>query len=128
ENGPVTTAARAQQLDGREWITIAVTDTGIGMTEEQMGRLFQEFSQADASTSRKYGGTGLGLAISRHFCRLMGGDVTAKSKLGEGSTFTIPPPRIVESIQTLPIQNQSQTRAGPLHPIRDHPAQPPLPV
>src|SRR5262249_57102837 len=76
ENGTVTIAGRAQQLDGRDWITIAVTDTGIGMTEEQMGRLFQEFSQADASTSRKYGGTGLGLAISRHFCRLVGSDIT----------------------------------------------------
>ena len=92
ENGTVTIAARAQQLDGCERITIAVTDTGIGMTEEQMGRLFQEFSQADASTSRKYGGTGLGLAISRHFCRLMGGDITAESKFGEGSTFTIRAP------------------------------------
>jgi GAF domain-containing protein/CheY-like chemotaxis protein/anti-sigma regulatory factor (Ser/Thr protein kinase) len=124
ENGTVTIAARAQQLDGREWITIAVTDTGIGMTEEQMGRLFQEFSQADASTSRKYGGTGLGLAISRHFCRLMGGDVTAKSKLGEGSTFTIRLPRIVESIETLPIQDQSEARAEPVHPIGEDAEEP----
>ena len=124
ESGAVTIAARAQQLDGREWITIAVTDTGIGMTEEQMGRLFQEFSQADASTSRKYGGTGLGLAISRHFCRLMGGDVTAESKLGEGSTFTIRLPRIVESIETLPIQDQSQARAEPLHPVAEEAEEP----
>src|SRR5262249_48217934 len=124
ENGTVTIAARAQQLDGREWITIAVTDTGIGMTEEQMGRLFQEFSQADASTSRKYGGTGLGLAISRHFCRLMGGDVTAESKLGQGSTFTIRLPRIVESIETLPIQDQSEARAEPVHPIGEDAEEP----
>jgi GAF domain-containing protein/CheY-like chemotaxis protein len=119
ENGTVTIAARPQQLDGREWITIAVTDTGIGMTEEQMGRLFQEFSQADASTSRKYGGTGLGLAISRHFCRLMGGDITVESKPSKGSTFTIRLPRIVQSDETLVTQGQSEARAELVHAIAE---------
>jgi CheY-like chemotaxis protein len=99
ENGTVTIQARQQRIDGREWITVAVSDTGIGMNAEQMGRLFQEFSQADSSTTRKYGGTGLGLAISRHFCRMMGGDITVDSKTGEGSTFTIRLPRIVQTDQ-----------------------------
>ena len=70
---------RARSSD--DWLTFAVSDTGIGMTEEQLGRLFEAFSQAEASTRSQYGGTGLGLAISRHFCRLMGGDLTVESVL-----------------------------------------------
>ena len=70
-------------------ITFTVSDTGIGMTEEQVGRLFEAFSQAEASTRSRYGGTGLGLAISRHFCRLMGGDLTVTSVYGRGSIFTV---------------------------------------
>jgi len=96
EKGNVTVAARPQRLDGRDGITIAVSDTGIGMTDEQMGKLFQEFSQASSTTASKYGGTGLGLAISRHFCRMMGGDITVESKPGAGSTFTIRLPRTVQ--------------------------------
>jgi len=70
-------------------VQITLSDKGIGMSEEQLGRLFQAFSQADASTTKKFGGTGLGLAITRHFCRLLGGDITVASQVGEGSTFTI---------------------------------------
>jgi two-component system NtrC family sensor kinase len=96
ERGTITIDARPGQENGREWITLAVTDTGIGMTAEQIGKLFQEFSQASSNTASKYGGTGLGLAISRRFCQMMGGDITVESKPDRGSTFTIRLPRIVE--------------------------------
>jgi signal transduction histidine kinase len=73
-----------------------VTDTGIGMTQEQLGKLSQEFAQASSTAASKYGGTGLGLAISKRFCQMMGGDITVESEPGRGSTFTIRVPRIVE--------------------------------
>jgi signal transduction histidine kinase/CheY-like chemotaxis protein len=76
-------------VDGRNWIQIAVADTGIGMTAEQQAKLFEEFTQADSSTARQYGGTGLGLAITRKLARMMGGDVTVTSEPGKGSVFTI---------------------------------------
>jgi signal transduction histidine kinase len=83
---------------GSPLITFVVSDTGIGMTEEQLGRLFEAFSQAEASTRSRYGGTGLGLAISRHFCRLMGGDLTVESVYGQGSTFTVRLPAVVAQV------------------------------
>jgi signal transduction histidine kinase len=101
ERGTITIDVRPRQENGREWITLAVTDTGIGMTAEQIGKLFQEFSQASSTTASKYGGTGLGLAISRRFCQMMGGDITVESKPDRGSTFTIRLPRIVEAPKEL---------------------------
>jgi signal transduction histidine kinase len=75
--------------NGRDFVELAVADTGIGMTPEQLGRLFQEFSQAEASTAQQFGGTGLGLAITRKLARMMGGDVTVTSEVGRGSVFTV---------------------------------------
>jgi signal transduction histidine kinase len=97
ERGSIAIDVRQGQEDGRDCVIIEVADTGIGMTPEQMGKLFQEFSQASAGTAAKYGGTGLGLAISKRFCQMMGGDITVESEPGRGSTFTIRLPRIVET-------------------------------
>ncbi|MCZ6872573.1 MAG: response regulator [bacterium] len=89
ERGTITLAASRETVDGVAWLTFSVADTGIGMSPEQMGKLFQAFSQADASTASQYGGTGLGLVITQHFCQMMGGDITVESTVGQGSTFTI---------------------------------------
>jgi signal transduction histidine kinase len=87
ERGTITVNV---ELDApKSQVVLAVQDSGIGMTEEQLGRLFQAFSQADASTTRKYGGTGLGLIISKHFAQMMGGDIAVSSEAGRGSTFTV---------------------------------------
>jgi signal transduction histidine kinase len=83
-------ALRVRRMaDGREWVELAVADSGIGMTAEQQAKLFQDFTQADSLTARRYGGTGLGLAISRKLARMMGGDVTVTSEQGKGSVFTV---------------------------------------
>jgi len=88
QSGKLTVDVKRLETD-HPMIQIAISDTGIGMSEEQLGRLFQAFSQADASTTKKFGGTGLGLVITRHFCRLLGGDISVASRMGAGSTFTI---------------------------------------
>ena len=88
KQGEITLRAR-RVLDSRDWVEFAVSDTGIGMTPEQQAKLFEEFSQADASTAQRFGGTGLGLAITRKLARMMGGDVTVTSEPGKGSAFTV---------------------------------------
>jgi len=81
---------KAQRVVGkRDWIEVAVSDTGVGMTPVQLSKLFEEFTQADVSTAQRFGGTGLGLAISRKLARMMGGDVTVTSEPGKGSVFTV---------------------------------------
>ncbi|MDX1400950.1 MAG: response regulator [Kiloniellales bacterium] len=99
ENGEVSLVVTMEgsgpgQFDDRgQFVSIAVSDTGIGLSSEQIDRLFEEFSQADSSTTRRFGGTGLGLAISRRLARMMGGDIEVESALGEGATFTLRLPR-----------------------------------
>jgi signal transduction histidine kinase len=114
ERGTITIDARQGQENGREWITLAVTDTGIGMTPEQIGKLFQEFSQASSTTASKYGGTGLGLAISKRFCQMMGGDITVESEPSRGSTFTIRLPRIVDALNNAVPANPARTGGAAL--------------
>jgi GAF domain-containing protein len=88
KQGEVKLRAR-RMADGGDWIELAVVDSGIGMTPEQQAKLFEEFSQADATTAQRFGGTGLGLAIARKLARMMGGDVTVTSEPGKGSAFTV---------------------------------------
>lgn len=89
ENGTITLTIDQYFVQNQNWISFIVEDTGIGMTEEQCSRLFSVFSQADSSTTRRFGGTGLGLAISKNFCQMMGGSISVKSEPGVGSTFFV---------------------------------------
>jgi len=98
KEGAILLEVSREGMDDREWICFRVSDTGIGMTPEQLVKLFQTFSQADTSTTRKFGGSGLGLALTRRFCQLMGGDVTVTSVPGESSSFTIKVPAVVQDM------------------------------
>jgi PAS domain S-box-containing protein len=126
-------AERAPSHDGvGQQILFRVADSGIGMTPDQLGKLFEAFSQAEASTAKNYGGTGLGLAICRRFCRMMGGDVTVESEPGRGSTFTVRlPARVGESRREAPAEpaaapepagSEAATTAGTVLVIDDDPA------
>jgi PAS domain S-box-containing protein len=94
--GVITLTCERLERDGREVVCFVIADTGIGMTVEQLTRLFQPFVQAEAATTRRYGGTGLGLALSQRLCRLMGGEITVESREGVGTTCTIELPVMVE--------------------------------
>ncbi len=108
QDGSITLNAERQTMNGREWIVFRVTDTGIGLSPEQIVKLFQDFTQADASTTRKFGGTGLGLALTRRFSQMMGGDVTVHSVPNEGSVFTIKMPAVASDAK--PDEAISSTR------------------
>ncbi len=120
-DGQITVDVERQDMDGSEWIMFRVSDTGIGLTPEQIVRLFQPFTQADASTTRKFGGTGLGLALTRRFSQMMSGDVTVHSVRGEGSVFTIKlPATLSESAAAEMVEF-----AGRVSPASTSDAQPP---
>jgi CheY-like chemotaxis protein/nitrogen-specific signal transduction histidine kinase len=93
--GTITLSVERKIADGVDYLTFAVNDTGIGIAADKLEHVFEEFSQADSSTTRDYGGTGLGLAISQRFCQMLGGDLTVTSKPGVGTTFTIRLPAIL---------------------------------
>jgi signal transduction histidine kinase/DNA-binding response OmpR family regulator len=95
KNGHISVYTSSDKVGDRDWFTFEIQDSGIGMTAEQLKRLFQPFSQADGSTTRKYGGTGLGLAITKRFCEMLGGDISVVSKAGHGTTFSVRLPAIV---------------------------------
>ena len=107
-------------VDGRSWVEFAVADTGIGMTPEQQAKLFEEFTQADLSTARRYGGTGLGLAITRKLARMMGGDVTVASEPGKGSVFTVRLPNGADG-QAKGVTNGDRSRTDCILVIDDDP-------
>jgi hypothetical protein len=106
KDGSVRLEAERVTEGGRDWVVFHVRDSGVGMTPEQTLKVFEAFTQADASTTRKFGGTGLGLAITREFSRMIGGDATVESELGRGSVFTLRVPA------ELPVKDEAAAEAS----------------
>jgi len=109
DKGRITLEVTRQVIRGFEWVTFTVSDTGIGMSPEETQKLFQSFSQAEATTARRFGGTGLGLAISRKLCQLMGGDISVESEKGKGTTFLVRLPAWASEVAApVPVQPVTQ--------------------
>jgi signal transduction histidine kinase/DNA-binding response OmpR family regulator len=119
KQGRITLAARRLARGENDRLEFEVSDTGIGMTTEQMAKLYSAFSQADASTTRNYGGTGLGLAITKHFCVMLGGDVTVRSELGKGSTFVVTLPAVCPAADERLSPERTEGTAGTVLVIDD---------
>ena len=109
EAGTITLSVQRRKRQAGDWIEIQVQDTGIGIAESDIGRLFQNFGQANQSTSSKYGGTGLGLVLSQKLCALMGGGISVNSELGQGSCFTI---RVLTWMMEQPAVNDISSEAA----------------
>ncbi len=112
DHGRITLSIRRDARPEGDWMEFQVADTGIGMTPEQLGRLFQRFAQADESTTRNFGGTGLGLALTRAFCRVLGGDVSVESQLGEGTAFTMRLPVAMPEQPAEPAEDDAPATPG----------------
>ncbi|MEE8313587.1 MAG: response regulator [Myxococcota bacterium] len=112
EQGTIILSAKREETDRGDRLCFDVADTGIGIAPDKIGKLFEEFTQADLSTTREYGGTGLGLAISRKFCQMMGGDVTIESELGKGSTFSVCLPVEVEPLSAEGVAEEAAPATG----------------
>jgi PAS domain S-box-containing protein len=112
-NGTITLTALRNPNEAVHWIEFQVHDTGIGMTPDQQAKVFEAFTQADASTTRTYGGTGLGLAITKSFCRLMGGDVTLTSEAGKGTTFMVRLPAVTRAASDTAVSAVEKRSEGP---------------
>ena len=108
ENGVIKLSVIRKMIEGLEWIYFTVSDTGIGIEPEKIPRLFEEFTQADSSTTRKHGGTGLGLTISKRLTQLMGGDIQATSELGKGASFTVSLPENFSQLKSIDADDESE--------------------
>ncbi|MGI9331291.1 MAG: response regulator, partial [Gammaproteobacteria bacterium] len=119
ENGTITLKVSKQTKQCDEWLSFAVSDTGIGIPEDKLEHIFKEFSQADESTTRDFGGTGLGLSISKRFCQMLGGEMKVESVMGEGSTFTILIPATAPGAKAEKLAQATESREALLSDLGD---------